>query len=191
MNLQIQLFTFCMMFSSGWILGIVFDVYRVLTRPLKLSRISFSILDIIYWLMATLFVFKMLYESNDGQLRFYVFIGLLFGTWFYYAYVSLYTVQLIQFILRIVKQTIRIIYRIFQVLVIRPLVVLYKILVYFAGIIAAMAVFFFKIVVQLFYPITLFFKWLARKINGPRLKRSAQGMKRILKRFFRKGPWED
>lgn len=181
------------MFSSGWILGIVFDIYRVLSRPLKLSRFSFSILDIIYWLLATLFVFRVLYSSNDGELRLYIFIALFFGTWFYYTYVSRYTVQLIHVVLKLLKMLTRFIQRLIQAVIIRPALLIYKILAYVVGCFIAIAIFFGKIVVQLCYPIILLIKWLAgvliHRVKWPSLiVKCGRWIRRITQRFFGRKP---
>ena len=47
----------------------------VLSGQLRFPRWSMHTLDLLYWVASALFVFRMLYAGNHGQLRFYVFWG--------------------------------------------------------------------------------------------------------------------
>lgn len=189
MSLQIQFFTFFMMFSSGWALGILFDVYRVVSRSLRLSRWVMSVLDIVYWIAVTLFVFKILYYSNQGEVRFFVFLGLLLGTAFYFYFISAYTVIAVKTLLKLLKDLYEIVVRCVELLVVRPIILLYKLFIIFLGILAAIAMFLFKIVVQLFYPIWKVIKglsqWIGRTIPWPSwMIQTVKWVRQRFKRFF-------
>ena len=60
-------------------MGVAFDSYRVLAGQLRFPQWSKHTLDFLYWIAAAFFIFRMLYVTNDGQLRFYVFVGLFIG----------------------------------------------------------------------------------------------------------------
>lgn len=86
------------------ILGIAFDSYRVVSGQLRFPRWSVHALDLLYWVAASLFVFRMLYHSNQGELRFYVFLGLFIGVWIYFLFLSVITARFVVMLMRIVKR---------------------------------------------------------------------------------------
>lgn len=192
MSLQVQYFTLLMMFSSGLVLGVLFDAYRVLSDQLRIPRWTIPVLDIMYWALATVIVFRVLYISNQGELRIFVFLGLLIGITCYFALVSPIIVKVILIVIRTVKRLIRVFIRIFDIMVITPILALYKLLIIFLGILAVVSIFLSKFVIQLLYSVVVLpFKWvnpLWRRIPKPawmsRLKKMlVKGLKR-LKRLF-------
>lgn len=87
--------TFIVTILTGMLLGILFDFYRVLRGIFHPRAVITLLTDILYWLMATVVVFGALLISNWGELRFYVFIGLLSGMLVYYRLLSRVTVILL------------------------------------------------------------------------------------------------
>lgn len=143
-----QFVTFATMFVSGALLGIIFDTYRVVSRPFKWSRLTFSLFDIIYWIIATVVVFGVLFVSNDGELRFFIFIGLLLGTWFYFSLVSSYMIVSIKHCMRWIKKMVDFLWRCFNNIIIKPIKMVYRLLVFLGGICAAVTIFIYKLVIQ-------------------------------------------
>ena len=68
-----------MMLLGGLSLGGLFDLYRVLAGQLRAPRYAYYLLDIFFWCIGTLLIFKLLYMSNLGQVRMFIFIGFLLG----------------------------------------------------------------------------------------------------------------
>ena len=95
MNLNNQFLTMALMIGCGLGLGMIFDIYRVLTDKLNLSRWIIAILDIIYGLIAAVAVFRVLYYSNYGQLRFFIFVALILGIYLYYKWFSKRVIQFV------------------------------------------------------------------------------------------------
>lgn len=143
-----QFVTLLTMYASGIVLGIIFDTYRVVSRPFKLSRLTFSLFDLLYWIIATVVVFIVLLVSNDGELRFFIFIGLLLGTWFYFSLISSYMVVFIKHCMRWIKKIIDFLLRCFNIFVIKPIKLIYRLLAFLFGICAAVAIFVYKLVIQ-------------------------------------------
>ncbi|MEK4508058.1 spore cortex biosynthesis protein YabQ [Paenibacillus anaericanus] len=138
MNLQMQWATLLWMLFSGLIMGTAFDSYRVISGQLRFPRWSVHTLDLIYWIAASLFVFRNLYHSNHGELRFYVFLGLFIGVWAYFLFLSVITERFVVMLIRIVRQIYAITVRVVQILLIAPilwLLKLMKLLLGFVGII--------------------------------------------------------
>lgn len=83
---QVQLFLIIVL--AGTFLGVFFDGYRVLRGVFRPRIFLTHLLDLLYWLLATLFVFGLLLLINWGEVRFYVFIALAAGAVLYYRFFS-------------------------------------------------------------------------------------------------------
>ena len=94
MELTGQVLTFVMTIMTGILLGVVFDSYRVLRGTFNPKPLLTWFTDLLYWLVATAVVFIALVFSNWGELRFYVFIGILSGLGLYYNWLSLYIIRI-------------------------------------------------------------------------------------------------
>ncbi|WP_059048740.1 spore cortex biosynthesis protein YabQ [Paenibacillus senegalimassiliensis] len=121
MNLETQWITLLWMLASGGILGVAFDSYRVVSGQLHFPRWSIHVLDLLYWVAAALFVFRVLYHSNHGELRFYVFLGLFIGIWIYFLFLSVITERFVLMLMRISNKIYRMIVRTIEILLIAPL----------------------------------------------------------------------
>lgn len=162
MSLQVQFITMGYMFGSGLILGVLYDVYRVVSMRVRLPRWTIPLIDFAYWIAATVIVFYLLYYSNLGQVRVFIYLAVFSGISFYFALLSMMICKLLQGIANILVWLYRLIVRIMTVLVVRPAVMLYRILVRILvvlfGLLIAIIVFIGKIVLQLLYPL----RWLGR-----------------------------
>lgn len=121
MNLATQGFTLLMMLLSGGILGIAFDSYRIVSGRLHFPKWSVHGLDLLYWIAASLFVFRMLQHSNEGELRFYVFLGLFLGVWTYFLFLSVITERFVVMLMLVASRIYTAVVRIIQALIIKPI----------------------------------------------------------------------
>lgn len=153
------------MAGSGALLGVLYDVYSVLSGRLRPPRWLVPLLDFAYWIVATALVFRALLYSNNGQVRLYVFIGLIFGVWLYFRVASEWTVRLVQLCIRLVQWLYRTIRRLIDWTVVKPIVLLYKLVIVLFGFLVTLSVFLYKIVLQLLYPFRLLGRFLWRPIR--------------------------
>ncbi len=85
-NLQVAMLLVTVLL--GVAVGTAYDVYRGLRRAAR-SGPAFTIIgDVIFWSVATIFVFRGLIFGNGGQLRSYVFLGAGAGLYFYFQLAS-------------------------------------------------------------------------------------------------------
>jgi spore cortex biosynthesis protein YabQ len=146
MSLNNQFLTLGLMIGSGLGLGIFFDIYRVMTGKLNLKRWLIAVLDILYGMVAAVAVFRVLYYSNQGQLRLFIFIGLLLGIYFYYKWFS-------WIIIGVIVKIIQFVLWCWNVLIVRPSLLIYKFLLIILGFFKALTIFFYKLMLQLTYPL--------------------------------------
>lgn len=102
MNLTMQVETFLLTVVTGMFLGLLFDFYRIMRGVFKPRWLVTSVADLLYWLVATVIVFVALLFGNWGEVRLYVFIGLLTGVLLYYWLLSRPAIRLLIGMIRIV-----------------------------------------------------------------------------------------
>lgn len=146
-------------------MGAIFDTYRVLSGQLRVPRWLIPLLDIVYWVLSTILVFRGLYASNHGQVRVFVFIGLLLGGWIYMRLFSRWIIKLVLLLIRIVKALIRFIIRTFELTIIKPIQLLYRLVIVIFGFLLAISIFLYKIVLQLLYPFRVIFRKLFKWVR--------------------------
>lgn len=164
-------------------------MYRVLASQLKAPRYAYYLLDLVFWLIGTLLVFKLLYASNLGQVRMFIFVGLLLGIAVYFMLFSRAVVQMILWMIRFVRALIRIGKRTIEILIIKPIVWMYRATIIILGFLLAIAIFLYKIMLQLLYPVWKLLWWLSkpliRRIHIPSwINKSGQAVSSFIRRLF-------
>lgn len=186
MSLSVQFATMGLMLASGMGIGLLFDLYRVLAHELRIPRWLIPLFDLAYWAIATVFVFRMLFIGNFGQVRIFVFLGLAAGYTVYFLGLSRLSVRLIQIVLRGIEALIQFVLRCVEIFIIRPFRILIRVVRFLLGIVTTVAMFLYKVVVQLLYPLRLLLRFVGRAARPyaklPRwVKRPWQAFRRWLK----------
>jgi spore cortex biosynthesis protein YabQ len=164
MTLQVQFATMGMMMLGGLSLGGLFDLYRVLASQLRAPRYAYYMLDLIFWIVGTLLIFKLLYEINWGQVRMFIFIGMLIGIAIYFLLFSGLVTQLIMMLIRFVEVLIRIGKSMIKIFVIIPFLWIFRTTVVFLGFLSAIAIFLYQVMLQLLYPLWKLLLWMTKPI---------------------------
>ena len=84
----------------GLELAFFYDGLNILRNVMRHKEIFIYIEDFIYWLSAALFVFDRLYKIGNGQIRWYMALGVGIGMFFYKLTVSKWLVKGASFILQ-------------------------------------------------------------------------------------------
>jgi len=99
-DVAIQAETFLILLTTGWLLGFLFDFYRVLRGMHKPRGIATAVGDLLYWLIATVCTGGALLYSNGGEIRLYIFLALVAGALTYFKMFSRLCVRFIVYLLR-------------------------------------------------------------------------------------------
>ncbi|MGZ9587104.1 spore cortex biosynthesis protein YabQ [Paenibacillus marinisediminis] len=167
LDLHAQWMTVLLMLFSGLALGIAYDSYRVVAHQLGFPRWTLPCLDIVYWLAATWFVFQLLVKGNQGELRFYVFLGLALGAWLYYILLSRMTITLTTWIVNMFKAIVRFLLRVFHVVLVLPTKTLILFLWATLRFIGKAAMFILKFVLKLAQPLWWLVRWMLSPLIMP------------------------
>ena len=98
-----QLCVFLIYVVSGIGISIFFDIFRVLRKSIKTSNLITYIEDAIFWIIVGLFLIWEIFTISYGELRSYIFIGLLVGVILYLATISKYFIKINVKVLNFVK----------------------------------------------------------------------------------------
>lgn len=167
MSLSIQWLTLGMMLLAGAGMGVLFDSYRIVSGELKFPRWTVSVLDIVYWISSAIIVFQLLYESNYGEVRAYVFIGLALGAAFYALLLSSLISKLVLWLISITRAIIQFIVRVYQITIVKPVLLLGALIIGIVKFGAKCTIVFLKFMLQLILPIVKLLLWLLKPLYKP------------------------
>lgn len=85
--------------------------------------------DVIFWLLQSLIVFYVLWRINEGELRFYIFLALLFGFFLYYRWGRASFLRWLERMISICVAISRLVSSMIQLFVIQPFRFVLKLLI--------------------------------------------------------------
>ena len=92
------IFIFC-----GCIIGLLFDMFRILRKTFKTPDIITYIEDIVFWLLTCIILAYTILKYNNGELRLFVFIGLFIGITLYILLISNFIINTCVKFINIIK----------------------------------------------------------------------------------------
>ena len=111
---QNQAYLFLVFSLTGVAIGILFDFFRNLRRSIKTSNLVTYIQEFLFWILTGIIVLYSIWYFNNGELRIFVFLGLIIGILIYMTTLSSIIVKIFTKILvfgiNILKVPFKIIY---------------------------------------------------------------------------------
>ena len=89
-----QLYTLFVFIISGSIIGILFDLFRILRKSFKTPDIITYIEDTLFWIITGLFLLYIIFTYSYGEIRIYMFISLIIGLIIYFFTISKYFIKI-------------------------------------------------------------------------------------------------
>ena len=116
-----QLYVFLIYCLCGIIIGLFFDIFRILRKSFRTPDIVTYIEDIIFWILTGLFLIYIIFTFNNGEIRSYIFVGLGLGILFYLLIFSKFFIKtnviIIKYLKAIFKKVFEIITYPFKVII--------------------------------------------------------------------------
>mgnify|MGYP004630250315 CR=1 FL=1 len=85
---QNQAYLFLVFSLTGVEIGILFDFFRILRRTIKTGNIVTYIQDVLFWILTGILVLYNIWYFNNGEIRVYMFLGIIIGTLIYVSTLS-------------------------------------------------------------------------------------------------------
>ena len=99
---QDQAYLFIVFSLTGVVIGILFDFFRILRRSFKTSNIITYVEDILFWILTGVLILYNIWYFNNGEIRIYMFLGIIMGLLIYMLTLSNIIVSLFSKILKMI-----------------------------------------------------------------------------------------
>ena len=120
-----QLFCLGIFIITGISIGLLFDIFRILRKSFHTADWITYIQDVLFWILAGSMMLFSIFTFNHGEIRSYVFIGILIGVVIYMLAISKLVVKssvtIILFIKKILSYPIHLIEKIVKIIIINPI----------------------------------------------------------------------
>lgn len=105
-----QAYLFLIFTINGVIIGILFDTFRILRKSFKTNDIFTYVEDILFWILTGIILLYSIFTFSNGEIRFYMFIGIFLGCIIYMLLISKYFIEINVKIILSIKKVISIIF---------------------------------------------------------------------------------
>ena len=113
-----QAYLFLIFTLNGIFIGLLFDFFRILRKTFKTANLVTYVEDIVFWIITGISIIYCMYNFSDGNIRLFMFLGLIFG-------IILYMLTLSKIIIKTFVISINTLKKIFNKIIIIPLKFLY------------------------------------------------------------------
>lgn len=107
--MQNQVYVFIAFILNGFLIGIIFDCFRILRKSFKTPDFVTYIEDILFGIITGLLILYSIFKFNNGELRFYLFLGIFLGLLLYFLVFSKVFIKISVAIISIVKKIVNIV----------------------------------------------------------------------------------
>lgn len=92
---------------GGIVVGILFDIYRVIKDNFKFIKYCSLVFDALFWVFTTIVVFITINAVESFELRYYHFVALFLGFFLYYNTISKFVLTIMNKLLYILTSLIK------------------------------------------------------------------------------------
>ena len=130
--MQNQVYVFIAFILNGFLIGIIFDCFRILRKSFKTPDFVTYIEDILFGIITGLLILYSILKFNNGELRLFLFIGIFLGLLLYLLVFSKVFIKTSVFIISTIKKIInyiiiipiKFIYKLIRKIFFKPIVVI-------------------------------------------------------------------
>lgn len=119
---QVHIFLWSVL--GGAAIGFIYDLFRIKRKTVKTGALFTWLEDFLYWVLVALIMFLLVYYSNDGEIRGYIFLGTAIGVVLYALLLSKSVIKTSMFIIHLIGKICRTLWKVISY----PVKILLKIL---------------------------------------------------------------
>ncbi|MGM8215701.1 spore cortex biosynthesis protein YabQ [Bacillaceae bacterium W0354] len=119
MNIDVHFFTLLTMVAAGVFATSMFDTYKQLFRPKAFW--SKVIVDTLFMLTQSCLVYYLLFITNGGVIRFYLFLAILLGISFYFAILQPVYLNILDLTIRAINKLYMLFKRLVNSVIVKPI----------------------------------------------------------------------
>ena len=98
-----QTFLFIIFTLIGILIGVIFDFFRILRKSFTTKDFVTYIEDVCFWIITEIIVLYSIYIFCNGELRFFIILGIFMGLAIYMFTISKYIIKFSVIFLKILK----------------------------------------------------------------------------------------
>lgn len=107
-----QLYSFAIFILVGFLIGLLFDMFRISRRTFKTSDIITCLEDVLFWILTGLLILFSIFKFNNGDIRFFIVLAIFIGIALYMLVFSKIVINTLVKIILIIKKAISFIIKI-------------------------------------------------------------------------------
>lgn len=115
--------------AFGALLGLFYDVFRIFRVTVRTPSVIVFFQDVVFWFFAGLSTFLFIFVINAGELRLFLFLGILAGAVVYFFTLGVLVMGLARAIVTFIKRVLRLVFKVLTF----PFAALWRILGPFLG----------------------------------------------------------
>lgn len=89
-----QIYLFFIFIINGILIGLLFDFFRISRKVFNTNDIVTYIEDFLFWILAGAIMLYSIFIFNNGELRLYMFLGIILGAFFYLLFISSFVIKI-------------------------------------------------------------------------------------------------
>lgn len=120
-----QAYLFLIFTINGILIGIVFDIFRILRKSFNTPNYLTYIEDVLFWIISAIIVMYSVFIFNNGSFRGYIFIGIFLGIALYMLFFSNIIINISVKIISFIKKIFSYIFKILEY----PIRLIYRLLI--------------------------------------------------------------
>lgn len=115
-----QAYLFFIFTMNGILIGLLFDFFRISRKVFKTNDVMTYIEDILFWILTGIIVLYSIFAFNNGELRLFMFLGIVLGAFLYMIFISSYVIKINVKIINFLMIPFKFIYKILHKLFLKP-----------------------------------------------------------------------
>ena len=116
-----EIYIFSLFILTGMIIGILFDIFRIFRKNFKTIDSITYIQDFLFWILTGIILLYSIFAFNNGELRGYIFVGIILGIFLYMLILSKPFVRISSKIISLMKKILSVPINFLNKYVIKPL----------------------------------------------------------------------
>ena len=99
-----QTYIFLIFILNGFLIGLLFDIFRIHRKSFKTSNFITTLQDILFWILAGIITLYSILKFNNGEIRGYLFVGISIGVIIYLFLFSKIFITINVLIIKVIKK---------------------------------------------------------------------------------------
>ena len=98
-----QFHLFLIFIINGFIIGLLFDFFRILRKSIKTADLITYVEDALFWILSGFIILYSIFTYNNGEIRLYMFLAIILGILIYIFFISKFILKISLLIINFFK----------------------------------------------------------------------------------------